>query len=158
MTLAKVICGFQSGADQAGARAAKALGIPTGGSMRDRFLTEDGPRPEFAELYGAVAIPGGSYPDRTFANARDSDGTLWIGSTTSRGYASTWGACESFTPSKPTFIVGPGTKPSEAAEWIIDNDIHVINIAGNRESVSPGIGERAERFLTAVFRRLIQGE
>ena len=30
----------------------------------------------------------------------------------------------------------------------------VLNIAGNRESVSPGIGERTERFLCELFRQL----
>jgi hypothetical protein len=29
-----------------------------------------------------------------------------------------------------------------------------LNIAGNRESKNPGIGERVERFLIAVFKRL----
>jgi hypothetical protein len=30
-------------------------------------------------------------------------------------------------------------------------------MAGNRESSNPGIGERAERFLVAVFRQLARG-
>ena len=46
----RVISGGQTGADQAGWRAAKASGIPTGGWMPKGFLTEDGPRPEFAGL------------------------------------------------------------------------------------------------------------
>ena len=51
--LEKIISGGQSGADQAGWRVARAFGIPTGGAMPLGFLTEEGSRPEFAELYGA---------------------------------------------------------------------------------------------------------
>jgi len=48
--LERVISGGQTGADQAGWRAARASGIPTGGAMPGGFLTEDGARPDFAEL------------------------------------------------------------------------------------------------------------
>jgi hypothetical protein len=33
----------------------------------------------------------------------------------------------------------------------------VLNIAGNRESLMPGIGARAERFLAEVYRQLASG-
>jgi hypothetical protein len=75
----KILGGGQSGADQAGWRAARAFGITTGGAMPKGFLTEEGPRPEFAELYRAVVLPTASYPHRTERNVRDSDGTLWFG-------------------------------------------------------------------------------
>jgi hypothetical protein len=39
-------------------------------------------------------------------------------------------------------------------EWLDARDTHVLNVAGNRESVCPGIGERVERFLVAVLKRL----
>src|SRR3954468_5873601 len=89
----RVISGFQTGADQAGIRAARAHGIPTGGAMPKGFLTEDGPRPEFAEIYGAVELPTASYPDRTEQNVRDSDGTLWFGDWHSPGGRATLDAC-----------------------------------------------------------------
>lgn len=57
--LDRVISGGQSGVDQAALRAARAAGIPTGGSMPRGFLTEDGPRPDFAELYGLVELDSG---------------------------------------------------------------------------------------------------
>jgi hypothetical protein len=52
----RVISGGQTGADQAGWRAARAYGIPTGGWMPLGFLTETGPRPEFTELDGATQL------------------------------------------------------------------------------------------------------
>jgi hypothetical protein len=51
----RVIAGGQTGADQAGWRAARASGIATWGFMPLGFLTEDGPRPEFAESRAGLA-------------------------------------------------------------------------------------------------------
>jgi hypothetical protein len=50
--------------------------LETGGWMPLGFQIEDGPRPEFAQLYGAVEHPSRDYPPRTKANVRDSDATL----------------------------------------------------------------------------------
>jgi hypothetical protein len=38
--------------------------------------------------------------------------------------------------------------------WIEAEEIRVLNIAGSRESRTPGIGEKVERFLAEFFRRL----
>src|SRR5689334_22146709 len=92
--LERVISGGQAGVDQACWRAARSCGIPTGGWMPRSFLTEDGPRPEFAELYGAVEHPSSNYPMRTRANARDSDATIWFGDSVSPGGRTTLDACE----------------------------------------------------------------
>jgi hypothetical protein len=46
------------------------------------------------------------------------------------------------------------SRPSEASTWIKAKGIRVLNVAGNRESSSPGIGDRVERFLGAVFKQL----
>jgi hypothetical protein len=40
------------------------------------------------------------------------------------------------------------------AAWIEAEVVRVLNVAGNRQSTEPGIGERAERFLVAVFRQM----
>jgi putative molybdenum carrier protein len=91
--LHRVISGGQTGADQAGWKAAQTTGIPTGGAMPRGFRTEEGPRPEFAELYGAHELGTDSYPARTDANVHDSDGTLWFGHTDSPGGRQTLQAC-----------------------------------------------------------------
>jgi hypothetical protein len=44
------------------------------------FLTEDSPRPEFAELYGATEMPTTIDPPPTEQNVRDATATLWFGS------------------------------------------------------------------------------
>jgi Circularly permutated YpsA SLOG family len=151
--LERIVSGGQSGADQAGWRAAKAQGIATGGRMPAGFLTEAGPRPDFAEMYGAVEMPGGGSPERTRANARDSDATNWFGDPESPGGRTTLRACAGF--GKPVYLVIEGlTQPAEVAAWIEAEEVRVLNVAGNRESTEPGIGERAERFLAALFDRL----
>jgi Circularly permutated YpsA SLOG family len=153
--LAKVISGGQTGADQAAWRAAVAAGIPTGGWMPLGFLTEDGPRPEFAALYGAVETASATYPPRTRMNAQAGDGTLWLGNVGSLGARATLAACRK--AGKPWLEVVPGsTDPSTVDAWVVDQGIRVLNVAGNRESSSEGIGEEAERFLVDVFRRLGQ--
>jgi hypothetical protein len=61
--LEKIISNGQTGLDQAGWRAARAAGIPTGGWMPKGFLTEDGPHPEFAEDFGALEwVTSEAYP------------------------------------------------------------------------------------------------
>lgn len=171
--LEKVISGGQTGADQAGWRAAKALGIPTGGWMPKRFRTEtpDGlgwgeAHPEFAELYGAREHPLADYPPRTDANARDSDLTIWldggphcIGGGDRRGFYRTrksvveWGkeyVITGWSEIDPT--------PEELVGQIRKYSPKVINIAGNRESKAPGIGEWAEAYLIEVFRLLLEAQ
>jgi hypothetical protein len=89
----RVISGFQTGADIAGIYAARDYGIPTGGAMPKGFLTEDGPRPDYAELYGAVELPTGDYAARARRNVADSDGTIWFGDWHSSGGVATLDAC-----------------------------------------------------------------
>jgi hypothetical protein len=44
---------------------------------------------------------------------------------------------------------------SDVVAWLRRNpQIKRLNVAGNRESKNPGIGERVERFLMVVFKRV----
>jgi hypothetical protein len=152
--LDKIISGGQTGADQAGWRAAKAFGVPTGGWMPQGFLTEDGPRPEFVERYAAAEMPTDSYPARTEQNVRDSDATLWFGETTTAGAQTTVVACHQFD--KPLMLVYPGAEfePAHVSTWIAENKVRTLNVAGNREGEESGIGDRVERFLGQVLQQL----
>jgi hypothetical protein len=152
--LGKLISGGQTGADQAGWRAAQAFGVPTGGWMPNGFLTEDGPHPEFAAGYGAAEMPTDSDPARTAQNVQDSDAPLWFGETTTPGAQATVGTCHRF--GKRCMLVYPGAsfEPSHVATWIAENQIRTLNMAGNHESEEPGIGARAEQFLVQVLQQL----
>ena len=152
--LEKIISGGQTGADQAGWRAARAYGVAAGGWMPRGFLTEDGPRPDFAGCYRALEMPTDSVSARTEQNVRDSDATIWFGDTTTSGAQTTVAACLKF--GKPCMPVYPGAsfEPSHIASWIRENQVGTLNVAGNREGDEPGIGDQVERFLAQVLHQL----
>jgi hypothetical protein len=148
----RVISGGQTGADRAGWRAAKAAGIPTAGAMPRRFLAEDGHHPEFAPEFGAHEPESADYPTRTEANVRASDGTLWFGAPDSSGGEHTIRVCEQI--GKPCGLVPRPDNASQISHvvlWITDENIRILNVAGNRESLEPGIGTHVEAFLMRVF-------
>jgi Circularly permutated YpsA SLOG family len=163
----KVISGGQTGADQSGWRSAKAVGIDTGGWMPKGFLTEDGPRPEFAELYGAQEHQSPKYPPRTRANILWADATFIFETSgskflngMSRGTQLAVGMLISYE--KPSVIIAtrlsepPSPKsPPGVVAWLTEMEVRILNIAGNRESSAPGIGSWVEAYMTAVFRLLL---
>jgi hypothetical protein len=148
----KIISGGQTGADQAGWRAAKACGLETGGWMPKGWKTEQGPMPQFRQWFSAMEWPYGSYPERTRMNVDSSDITLWMkfsDSDDSPGYWCTKRACERLYPPRQ-FLVIDKTYP----RWKLAEDLKqykVVNIAGSRESRCPGIGNWAETYLKEVF-------
>jgi hypothetical protein len=152
--LEKIISGGETGANQAGWRAASAVGVPTGGWMRKGFLTNDGWHPEFAAQFAAAELPADSEPARTEQNVQDSDGTVWFGQTTTLDAHATVAAC--LTLGKPLMTVYPGAsfEPTHVATWIVENKIKTLNVAGNGEHEAPGIGDRVERFLREVLEQL----
>jgi Circularly permutated YpsA SLOG family len=92
------------------------------------FLTEDGPRPEFAELYGAVELPTADYPARTRRNVFESSATIWFGNLSSPGCATTERACLDW--GRVMFKVREGhTRPSEVVCWLGMNSFRSLNMA-----------------------------
>lgn len=157
MSRIKIVSGGQTGVDVAALRAAKQLAIPTGGWMPLGWLTEDGPRPDFAELYGLLECQTPGYPHRTRANVRDSRTTLWYGPTGSAGFRATHGACVAYD--KRLLVIERGDVPP-TAEYVIremgERDSIVVNCAGSRESGNPGIGKKAEKFWLELFAELLK--
>jgi hypothetical protein len=152
----RIISGGQTGADQGGLEAAKILGIPTGGWMPRGFLTEAGPRPEFAKLYEMREHPQAEYTPRTEANVLYADGTLIVGDVTSGGSRDTHDFCTKHQ--KPCYVLpwrSGQPMPVEAIvdflRWLSGTKIAVLNVAGNRESAQPGIQKTTRDFLIATF-------
>ena len=56
--------------------------------------------------------------------------------------------CLSVTP-------GDGVTPADVVRWVEETGVRVLNVAGNSERTSPGIGEWATVFLSEVFRLLV---
>ena len=150
--ITKIVSGGQTGADQAGLRAARGAGIPTGGWAPLGWDTESGPAPWLAE-WGLVECQEPGYPAHQSELMQDSDATVWFGSIQSPGYIAT--STAAYSQGRPFLIIrGDFTRPSDMADWLTVERIAVLNVAGNRESGNPGIGERVERFLAAVFERM----
>lgn len=143
----KVISGGQTGVDQAALRAAKALKLVTGGTAPRGWLTEFGPAPWLAE-YGLVQCDKAGYHVRTRENVLWADATIWYGSANTPGYRCTHRAAEDYE--KPFYGLVDSLIP-ELAELLVEPHYKILNFAGNRESVSTGIGARAERAITTLL-------
>src|SRR5690606_23607617 len=120
--LRQVITGGQTGVDQAAWRAARRAGLRTGGFMPLGFLTEDGPRPEFAPRFGAVALDSPSFDDRTRANVALADAALILADDHSGpGTLLTIDCCRS--SGTPMLLVPPDScedpdSPARIAAWL----------------------------------------
>lgn len=155
-----ILSGGQTGADQAAWRAARAAGLDTGGAMPNGFRTELGPRPEFATLYNARELDSPEEAARTVANVRAAEATLvFLLPQSGPGTLLTLEACQAAGTPVLTLDLGgldPGDEDAAkgVADWIVAHAAAVLNVAGDRESVRPGLGAHVEAFLTRVFRRL----
>jgi Circularly permutated YpsA SLOG family len=141
MLIIKIISGGQTGADIAGLKFAKDYGISTGGWAPQNYMTENGPMPKLKNLYGLMEHEG-NFNDRTIQNVMESDGTLLFINNRSRGSMLTFQTCQK--ENKP-YIINPSI--DEFIKWLFDNDIKNLNIAGDRESDSPGIEQEVYNFL-----------
>jgi len=106
--LGRVVSGGQTGADQAGLRAARGAGIPTGRWAPLGWKTEDGPAPWLAD-FGLVECEEPGYPAMTRANVRDSEGTIWFGDPDWPGGRTTLRAC--VAPGRPAYGVRQSLEP-----------------------------------------------
>lgn len=160
MILTKIISGGQIGADLAGLIAARRAGIATGGVAPQGWLIEvcypsgtaHVAAPWLAD-YGLVECVAEGYAARRKWNVELCDAALLFGDNQSRGSKGLIRDCE--TARKPLVYVEAGcVTPGMVASAIDRYGYRTVLVAGNRESVSPGIGKRVERFLNIVFRLL----
>jgi hypothetical protein len=156
IVLTLVICGGQTGVDQAALRAARACGIATGGWAPMGWLTEtengrgEQAAPWLAD-YGLVECDVRGYAARRRRNVRQSDATLLMGRADSQGSVGVINDCS--RANKPLFHVRSGvTRPSDVLPFLDRHGVKILLVAGNRESSDRGIGARAERFLKEAFR------
>ena len=151
--LERVCSGGQNGVDLSALRAAKDSGIPTGGWMPNGWITLDGPKPEYDELYGTKEHPNKGYPARTEANVKDSDGTLRFAKNfKSAGERCTKKAIDWYN--KPYFDISIDAMPPQQTviDWLKEHNIKVLNVAGNSENTAKGIGDVVYEYLMTLFR------
>ena len=140
--------------DRAALDVAIALAIPCGGWCPKGRKAEDG---TIDRRYPLRETPSKNYAQRTEWNVRDADATLILyqqqlegGTLLTREYAAKKG--------KPCFVADLAHDDVVTAitVWITGERIHVLNIAGPRESQRPGIYEKAYVTLDGVFTLLGQ--
>lgn len=148
----KIISGAQIGADIAGLRAAKRLGLETGGWIPQGWRTLDGPRPEYASEFGIREHAVKAYPARTYRNVQDSDGTArFAHNFSSAGERCTLKAITEFR--RPYFDVPIShgiclAEPDEFVRWIEREGIRTLNVAGNAD---PSIEQVVEEWLVSAL-------
>lgn len=158
-SVTKIISGGQTGVDTIGLQVAKELGIETGGTAPKGFLREKGIDNEDISSYGLVEISDEEqadytrrkgkrdpYTGRTELNVRKSDGTVYFATDAdSAGKKATERSAKEWN--KP-FLLNPTAK--QLRQWLIDNNIKTLNVAGNRGSKLPA-KNRVAKILKAAL-------
>ena len=150
----KVISGGQTGVDRAALDAAMELGLEVGGFCPKGRKADDG---RIADVYPLIELASANYLLRTEKNVVEADGTLILAMKRplSGGTEKTRALVQ--THSKPGKVIEL-EKADDAAvgrvqTWLREKRIRVLNVAGPRESGSPGIYDKSRRFLLKVFAR-----
>jgi hypothetical protein len=145
----KVVSGGQTGVDRAALDVALERGIPCGGWCPKGRLAEDGVIPS---RYPLRETPSAEYPQRTERNVRDSDGTLLLVRGEPRG-GSAFTLRVAARLGRPRKVVDLTEAPDPEAVrlWIAVSSVRTLNVAGPRESDSPGIHAEAAAFLRLLF-------
>lgn len=152
----RIVSGGQTGVDRGGLDAAMELGLQHGGWCPAGRRSEDGPIPR---RYRLKSTRSADYKVRTEQNVIDSDGTLILfRRQLSGGTLLTSQYCENHD--KPRWHVDLAEVTDEdhvklavsgVVEWLVDNNVQVLNIAGPRESQNQGICLDTKAFLLQVF-------
>lgn len=152
----KIISGGQNGVDQGALDFAMANGIDAGGWCPKGRICETGAIPE---KYPLEEVEVEDYKIRTLMNIRDSEGTLVIirNGFMEKGTTLTIDYCKQLK--KPYFLLDMSLKQKtgraikmQFIKWLEDHSIQILNVAGNRESNSPGIGTDTFTILKYLLR------
>jgi hypothetical protein len=147
----KIVSGGQTGADRAALDWAISHGVPHGGWCPSGRVAEDGAIGTQYQLNEAI---GGGYRRRTRLNVEHSDGTLILNlDQLDGGTLETKRLAERLK--KPFHVVQldlGATDPLArgATTWLRLHGVHVLNVAGPRESKRPGIYAATFAFLEAL--------
>ncbi|MFO7907262.1 MAG: putative molybdenum carrier protein [Planctomycetota bacterium] len=145
----RIVSGGQTGVDRGALDAAIALGFAHGGWCPRGRLAEDGVIPARYQLHETDSP---RYSARTRQNVIDSSGTLIL----------CWGPMQGGTDltyrlaqqcQKPCRVVdlSVDVNAAEVRRWIQDHQLRVLNVAGPRESSTPGIAAQTQRFLIELL-------
>ena len=137
----KIISGGQTGVDRAALDFALDKNIKAGGYCPANRKAEDGRIPN---RYPLVELESPDYSSRTKANVKASDGTLifkWQREP-GEGTMQTIEFCNKYNKPFQFCEIEKLYNIDEYCslhQWLVRNQIKVLNVAGNRESENPGI-------------------
>lgn len=147
----KIISGGQTGADQGALDFALDYDFACGGYCPKGRKSELGTIPF---KYPLIEIDDDNYEHRTRLNVLESDGTVIVKDEfdLGEGTLKTISFCKQFN--KPYLIFDVIYDPinyDEFQAWLKENHVKVLNVAGNRNSESPGIEGKAYILLEKLF-------
>jgi hypothetical protein len=148
----KIISGGQTGADLGGLVGAERCGIRTGGAAPKNFKTEVGCQPVLQSRFDLHEHASSHYEGRTRENILNSDGTLIFATQPgSAGTKLTIRICAE--ENKPWCLIDPNSDTAvfEIRKFVENLRPQILNIAGNRESVSPGITRAVANLIENTF-------
>lgn len=150
-TIEKIVSGGQTGVDRGALDAALFLGVACGGWCPKGRLAEDGP---IDETYPLTETASSRYSERTERNVIDSDATLVLCTGTPVG-GTRLTVSMAKKHGRPFLVADPRRDDALAAVscWLGSLGVAVLNVAGPRESGSPGIARAARDFIEQVLTR-----
>ena len=150
-----IVSGGQTGVDRGALDAAIAMQVTHGGWCPRGRRAEDG---RLSDDYDLRETSSSKYYVRTEQNVIDSDGTLILTVGDLKGGTKlTFRMAEKHH--RPCFVVDLSDVLDfdETQLWLSENSIEILNVAGPRESTSPGIAAMSQQFVTELIRRCEEG-
>ncbi len=159
-TLKKILSGGQTGVDQAALQAAIDMGLEHGGWCPPGRMCETGIIPDHFNLketpeerdLSALEIPRSQ---RTIWNVRDADGLLILKGLKAQRDQGTELSLEKAKEFRRPYlsIISEMSNIKQIRNWIEENQIEILNVAGWSEVNSPGIYNSVYEILINVLRK-----
>jgi hypothetical protein len=146
----KIVSGGQTGVDRAALDWALSRGIECGGWCPKARRAEDGPIPS---KYPLIETPSANYVQRTEWNVRDTGGTVIISIARILSGGSKKTVEFAKKHSKPCLHIHSGVKDAgkRLREFVSENEIKTLNVAGPRASKEPGVANFVREILEEAF-------
>lgn len=149
----RIISGGQTGVDRGALDAALDAEVPCGGSCPKGFLAEDGQIPE---RYPLTELDSEDYAERTLRNVLDADGTVLIYQD-GPGGGTEHTLFECIQQKRPYLLldaseVEVGQAARRIQQFVSEQNIEVLNVAGPRASHAPGIRDYTYLVVSSFLR------